>query len=109
MMRGGRTLHSQETNRGLGETDFQLEANEKDQDCAKCGENKAGGMVSLVLRAKEHVRNAAAEERSDDAEYDCPKHRQVLVHRRFREKTRAQTDQNVPEYVKHVFPSMVCV
>ena len=69
--------------------DFQLEANEEDQDRTQCGKNEAGGMVSLVLRAKNHVANAAAKEGSDDAKNDCPEHRQVLVHYRLCEKPRA--------------------
>ncbi|SPE18063.1 hypothetical protein SBA5_130002 [Candidatus Sulfotelmatomonas gaucii] len=80
---------SQWANRDLREMDFQLEANEENQDRAQCGKNEASGMVSLVLRAKNHVGNAAAEERSDDAKHDRPEHRQVLVHYRFREKPRA--------------------
>ncbi len=80
---------SQGANRDSGEMDFQLEANKEDQDRAQCGKNEASGMISLVLRAKNHVANPAAEERSDDAENDRPEHRQMLVHHRFREKPRA--------------------
>src|SRR5580658_2079062 len=93
--RGRGTFHESRNKQDSGEMNFQLEA-----------DNEAGRMISLVLRAKNHVGNAAAEERSDDAEHDCPEHRKVLVHHRFREKTRAQTDQNVPEYVKHAFSSI---
>jgi hypothetical protein len=88
--------------------DLQLGANEENQDRTQSGKNEASGMVSLILRAKNHVGNAAAEERSNNAKHDRPKHRKVLVHRRFREKPRAKTDQNVPEYVKHAFSSIVC-
>src|SRR5580658_11108995 len=105
-VRGRGTFHESRNKQDSGEMDFQLEADKEDQDRAQRGENEAGGMISLVLRAKNHVGNTAAEERSDDAEHDCPEHRKVLVHHRFREKTRAQTDQNVPEYVKHAFSSI---
>jgi hypothetical protein len=37
-------------------------------------------MVSFVSGAKKQVGNAAAEERSDDAEHDCPHEAQVDVH-----------------------------
>jgi hypothetical protein len=53
---------SQDANRDLGEMDSQLEANEEDQNRAQSGKNEASGMVSLVLRAKNHMRNTAAEE-----------------------------------------------
>jgi hypothetical protein len=55
-------------------------ANEENQDCAQCRKNEAGWMVSFVSGAKKQVGNAAAEERSDDAEHDCPHEAQVDVH-----------------------------
>ena len=75
---------------------FQLEADKEDQDRTQRGENEAGGMISLVLRAKNHVGNTTAEERSDDAEHDCPQNRHVYVHHRFCNKPRDQPDNNVP-------------
>ena len=55
-------------------------ANEENQDRAKCRKNYASGMKSFVCGAREHVSNAAPDDRSDDAEYDRPKDRHVHVH-----------------------------
>jgi hypothetical protein len=43
----------------------QLKANVENQDRAQCGQNQAGGMISFVCRARKHVGNAAADDRSD--------------------------------------------
>ena len=64
---------------GLGEMNLQLIANEEDQDRPQYGKNEAGGMISLVCRARKHVGNGAAEDRSNDAEHDRPKDRYVHV------------------------------
>jgi hypothetical protein len=74
----------------------QLIANEKNQDRAQCGKNEAGGMISFVCRARKHVGNAAAEDRSDDAEQDRPEDRDVHVHHRFRENPRDEPNKNIP-------------
>jgi hypothetical protein len=63
-----------------GETDIQLKANVEKQDRAKCGKNEAGGMKSSGCRVRKHVGNRAADDRSDDAEHDCPENRHVHVH-----------------------------
>lgn len=47
--------------------DIQLNANEENQDRAKCGKNETGGMKSSGYRARKHVSNRAADDRSDDA------------------------------------------
>jgi hypothetical protein len=54
---------------------LQLIANEEKQDRTQCGENEAGGMISVVCRARKQVGNAAADDRSNDAEHDRPEHR----------------------------------
>jgi hypothetical protein len=51
---------------------LQFIANEEDQDRAQCGKNETGRMISFVCRARKHVANAAADDRSDDAELDRP-------------------------------------
>ena len=66
--------------------DIQPMANEENQDGAQCRTNEASRMISFVLRAKHYVSNTAAEDRSDDAEHDCPKEGHVHVHHRFRDK-----------------------
>jgi hypothetical protein len=63
-----------------GETDIQPKANVENQDRAKCGKNEAGGMKSSGCRVRKHVGNRAADDRSDDAEHDCPENRHVHVH-----------------------------
>ena len=66
----------------LGKINLQLIANEENQDRAQCGKTDAGGMISLVCRARKHVGNGAADDRSDDAEHDRPEDRHVHVHQR---------------------------
>jgi len=66
----------------------QLIANKKNQHRAQRGKNEAGGMISFVGRARKHVRDAAAEDASDDAEYDRPEDRYMHVHHRFRDEPR---------------------
>src|SRR5882757_11433896 len=63
-----------------GKTDVQLKANVEKQDRAKCGKNDSGGMKSSGCRVRKHVGNRAADDRSDDAEHDCPENRHVHVH-----------------------------
>ena len=72
----------------LGKMNLQLIANEENQDRAQCGKNEAGGMISFVSRARKHVGNAAADDRSYDAEHDRPEDRHMRVHHRFRDKPR---------------------
>ena len=54
----------------LRKMNLQLIANEENQDRAQDGKNDAGGMISLVCRARKHVGNAAADDRSGDAEHE---------------------------------------
>jgi hypothetical protein len=72
----------------LGKMNFQLIANEENQDRAQCGKNEAGGMISFVRRARKHVGNAAADDRSDNAEHGRPEDRHMHVHHRFRDNPR---------------------
>jgi hypothetical protein len=51
----------------LGKMDVQLIANEENEDGAQCRKNEAGWMISFVSRARKHVGNGAAEDRSYDA------------------------------------------
>src|ERR1700693_3210104 len=93
----------------LGKMNIQLKANEKNQDRAQCGKNETGGMISLGCRAGKNVGNAAADDPSDDAEHDRPENRYVHVHDVFRDNPRDQPNKNVPEQVKHIFSSIVCL
>ena len=77
--------------------DIQLDANVENQDRAKGRKNEAGGMKSFVCRVRKHVGNRAANDRSDDAEHDCPENRHVHVHHRFRYDPRDQPNNNVPD------------
>src|SRR5205809_8055966 len=63
-----------------GKMDIQLDTNVENQDRAKCGKNEAGGMKSSGCRRRKHMGNRAADDRSDDAEHDCPENRHVYVH-----------------------------
>jgi hypothetical protein len=67
---------------------LQLIANEENQYRSQCGQNEAGWMISFVCWARKHVANAAADDRSDDAEHDRPKDRYVHMHHRFRDYAR---------------------
>jgi hypothetical protein len=68
--------------------DIQPEAKVQNQNRTQCGKNEAGGMVPFVRRARKHVRNAAAEDASDDAERNRPEKRYVHVHDVFRNNAR---------------------
>ena|ERR1700688_411707 len=59
----------------MGKMDIQLIANEEKQDRAEGGKNEAGGMITFVSRARKHVGNGAADDRTDDAEHDRPEDR----------------------------------
>ena len=76
---------------------LQLAADEENQDRAQCGQNEAGGMISFVCRARKHVGNAPADDRSEDAEHDRPEDRYVHVHHRFRDNSRDQSNENIPD------------
>lgn len=84
---------------------LELIANEENQYRAECGKNEAGGMESRVCRARKHVANAAADDRSKDAEHNRPEHSHMHVHYRFRDKARDQSNKNIPDQVKHTLPS----
>ena len=77
--------------------DMQLNAQVENQDRAECGKNEAGGVKSSRCRVRKHVSNGAADDRSDDAEHDCPENRHVHVHHRFRDDPRDQSNNNVPD------------
>ena len=77
--------------------DVQLNANVEDQDRTECGKNEAGRMKSSGYRVRKHVSNGAADDRSDDAQHDCPENRHVHVHHRFRDDARDQPNKNVPD------------
>ena len=82
---------------------MQLKAKVENQDRAKRGKNDAGGMKSSSWRGKQ-VRNGTADDRSDDAEHDCPEDRHVHVQHRFRDDPSDQPNNDVPDQVKHNFP-----
>jgi len=75
----------------------QLIANEENQDRAQRGQNEAGRMISFVCRARKHMSNAAADDRSDDAEHNRPEDCYVHVHHRFRDNPRDQANENIPD------------
>jgi len=64
---------------------FHLIADIENQYCAQCGKNEASRVVSFVRRARKHVRNAAADDGSENAKNDRPEDRHVNVHHRFRD------------------------
>jgi len=77
--------------------DVQLNANVEDQDRTECGKNEAGRMKSSGYWVRKHVGNGAADDRSDDAEHDCPENRHVHVHNRFRDNPCDQPNKNIPD------------
>ena len=81
----------------VGKADLQLIADKENQDRAECRKNETGGMISFICRARKHVGNSTADDRSDDAEHDCPQNRHVYVHYRFCNKPRNQPNNNVPD------------
>ena len=76
---------------------MQLKANVEKQDRAKCGKNDSGGMKSSGCRVRKHVGNSDADDRSNDAEHDCPENRHVYVQHRFRDNPYDQPNNNVPD------------
>jgi hypothetical protein len=60
-------------------------------------------MISFIRRARKHVCDTAADDRSDDAEHDRPGKRYVHVHHRFRDDARDKPNQYIPDQVKHTF------
>ena len=68
--------------------DVQLKAGVEDEDRAKGGKNESGRMKPSGYRARKHMGNRAADDRSDDAEDDCPENRHVNVHHGFRDDAR---------------------
>jgi hypothetical protein len=81
----------------LRKMNLQLVAYEENQDRAQCGKNEASGMISIILWARKHVGNGAADDRSDDAEDDRPEHRHVHVHHRFRDHPRDEPNEDIPD------------
>jgi len=77
--------------------DMQLNAQVENQDRAECGKNEAGGVKSSRCRVRKHVSNGAADDRSDDAEHDCPENRHVYVQHRFGDDPCDQPNKNVPD------------
>jgi hypothetical protein len=89
--------------------DVQLNAKVKNQDRAERGKDESGGMKSPRYRARKHVSHGAADDRSDDAEHDCPENRHVHVHHLFRDDAGDQSNNDVPNQMKHNFPpSFAC-
>ena len=72
----------------LGKVNSELEANVENKDRAQDGNDQAGAMIAFVRRSRKHVGNAAAQDRSDDAQHDRPENGHVRVHHRFRDNPR---------------------
>ena len=67
---------------------LQFVADKENQDRAECGKNEAGRMVSCVCRPRKHVRDRAADDRSNYPKHNRPENRHVGVHDRFRDRAR---------------------
>jgi hypothetical protein len=87
-----------------GKMNLQLVADEENQDRAQCGKNEAGGMISFVCRARKHVGNAAADDRSEDASTIVQKIVMVHVHHRFRDNPRESAQQEYTRLHHSRFP-----
>src|SRR5579864_8970752 len=72
----------------LGKMNPQLVANVENQDRTQGGKNQAGGMIAFVFRARKHMGNGAAKDRSDNAQHDRPEDRHMDMHHRFRNNPR---------------------
>jgi hypothetical protein len=72
-----------ETGLDGGKMNLQLIANEENQDRTHSGKDEAGGMIAFVFRARKHVGDGAADDRSDDAKHNRPEERYMHVHHRF--------------------------
>src|SRR5205807_5870439 len=72
---------------------------------AKDRHNDPGGMkLRARLGTREDVRHESADNRTDDPESDRPHERHVHVHERFRSPPGDQTNDDVPNQMKHKFP-----
>lgn len=60
-------------------------------------------MIAFICRARKHVGNAAADDRSDDAERNRPEKCYVYVHDVFRDHPRNEANKKIPDQVKHAF------
>jgi hypothetical protein len=49
------------------------------------------------------MRYCSANNRADNPEHNCPQERQMRMQQRFRDAARKETDNDVPDKMKHVF------
>jgi len=86
----------------LGKVNFQLVADEKNEDRAERRKYEPGRVIAFVCRTREYVSDGATEDRSDDPEDDRPEKRDVGVHRGSRNQSCDQPNEDIPDEVKHV-------
>jgi hypothetical protein len=83
--------------------DLQFLADVENEDRAEGGKNQAGRVEFRVGRSPKQVGHGAPDDRSDDAENDRPENRHVFMHDPFRGRSRDESNENVPNQVKHNF------
>ena len=87
----------------------ELVPKKKSQDRSKYGNDYAAGMksVSGAWRIKQ-MGYGTADNRADNAQHDCPRDRQMCMQQRFCDATRQETDDDIPDKMKHVFLVTFC-
>jgi hypothetical protein len=63
--------------------------------------------ASCTGRIKQ-VGHGASDNRADNTKYDCPRDRQMRMHERLGHTTDEEADEDIPNEVKHSFPSNFC-
>jgi hypothetical protein len=86
------TLHVRKSN-------LEFVANKQHQDRTQSGENKTGGMKTLVAWRHKHMSNGASNDGTDDSQYNCPEDGEMSVHDRLGDDARDQPNENIPNEV----------
>ena len=91
------------------QTQVELVPEIKDEDRSKYGNDYAAGVKSAsgAWRIKQ-MGYGTADNRADNAQHDCPRDRQMCVQQRFCDATRQETDDDIPDKMKHVFLVTFC-
>jgi len=81
---------------------FELVPKIQDQDRSENGGDYAAGMKSTAsARRIKKMRYRSAYDRADNPEHNCPQDRQMRMQQRFRNAARKETDNDVPDKMKH--------
>ena len=80
-------------------SNLEFVANKQHQDRTQSGENKTGGMKTLVAWRHEHMSNGASNDGADDSQHNRPEDGEMSVHDRLGDDARDQPNENIPNEV----------